>query len=192
MHGTTACKTLNVNDHIPNQIIQQQLANDSVEINSTNLLKRRENIQKSAYTKLKLYRLLYILKSICQIMMCASMWTLPTFFFKCNFAFSITYLQTWRYLFIWSRTEILEKWGTLTYENSTKKIQMQQKNMAHTMRDGGMSCDVTNNNEWKNSIHKTQTRLQCFLLSNMCTTRSTCYWMITFSHIWLKKKSCLF
>ena len=42
MHGTTACKTLNVNDHIPNQIIQQQLANDSVEINSTNLLKRRE------------------------------------------------------------------------------------------------------------------------------------------------------
>ena len=21
--------------------------------------------------------------------------------------------------------------------------------MAHTMRDGGMSCDVTNNNEWK-------------------------------------------
>ena len=50
-----------VNDHIPNQIIQQQLANDSVQINSTNLLKRRENIQKSAYTKLKLYRPLYIL-----------------------------------------------------------------------------------------------------------------------------------
>ena len=45
MHGTTACKTLNINDHIPNQIIQQHLANDSVQINSTNLLKRRENIQ---------------------------------------------------------------------------------------------------------------------------------------------------
>ena len=73
MHGTTACKTLNVNDHIPNQIIQQQLANDSVQINSTNLLKRRENIQKSAYTKSELYRLLYILMSICQIMMCDSM-----------------------------------------------------------------------------------------------------------------------
>ena len=48
MHGTTACKTLNVNDHISNQIIQQQLANGSVQINSTNLFKRRENIQKSA------------------------------------------------------------------------------------------------------------------------------------------------
>ena len=53
MHGTTSCKTGNVNDHIPNQIIQ--LANDSVQINSTNLLKRRENVQKSAYTKLNLY-----------------------------------------------------------------------------------------------------------------------------------------
>ena len=42
------------------------------------------------------------------------------------------------------------------------------------MRDGGMSCDVTNNNEWKNSIHKQKTRLQCFLLSNMYTTRATC------------------
>ena len=127
MHGTTACKTLNVNDHIPNQIIQQQLANDSVQINSTNLLKRRENVQKSAYTKLELYRLLYALMSICQIMMCHSMWTLPTFFSNCNIVFSIKYLQTWRYLFIWSRTEIIEKWGTLTYENLIKKIQMQQK-----------------------------------------------------------------
>ena len=52
MYGTTACKTLNVNDHIPNQIIQQQLANDSVQINSTNLLKRRKK-----YTKISLYKI---------------------------------------------------------------------------------------------------------------------------------------
>ena len=32
----------------------------------------------------------YILMSICQIMMCDSMWTLPTFFLNCNIAFSIT------------------------------------------------------------------------------------------------------
>ena len=54
MHGTTACKTSNVNDHIPNQIIQQQLANDSVQINSTNLLKRRENIQNITIYKIEI------------------------------------------------------------------------------------------------------------------------------------------
>ena len=30
------------------------------------------------------------------------------------------------------------------------------------MRDGGMSCDVTNNNEWKNSIHKTKNKVTVF------------------------------
>ena len=37
MIGTTSFKTRNVKDYIPSQIIQQQLANDSVQINSTNL-----------------------------------------------------------------------------------------------------------------------------------------------------------
>ena len=54
MHGTTACKTLNINNHIPNQIIQQQLANDSVEINSTNLLKNRGNIQNITIYKIEI------------------------------------------------------------------------------------------------------------------------------------------
>ena len=30
------------------------------------------------------------------------------------------------------------------------------------MRDGGMSCDVINNNKWKNSIHKTKNKVTVF------------------------------
>ena len=48
MPGTTAYKKRNVNDHILNRIIQQQLARDSVKKNSPNFLKKVD-------TKLKLY-----------------------------------------------------------------------------------------------------------------------------------------
>ena len=92
MHGTTSCITGNVNDHIPNQIIQQDLANDSVQINSTNILKRRGTVKNIADTKLILYHFLgYILMSKCHIMRCDSMEKLKNFILKlqCCFFYNV-------------------------------------------------------------------------------------------------------
>ena len=56
------------------------------------------------------------------------------------------------------------------------KFQLQKnQNTPYTMRDGGMSCDVTINNEWKNSIHKTQNKVTEFsIIKYVHNTTSTC------------------
>ena len=74
-----------------------------------------------------------------------------------------------------------------------KKIHIScSRKPAHTMRDGGTSCDVTNNNEWKNSIHKT--KKQGYSIFYYQFLQNTFYVLLNdniFPHL-IKKKPCLF